>query len=75
MNPADLEAFCRGTPDEIAARPGWSEFHEAFLAALESGAVRAASATALSTVSPIVAKAIAVVTRLSATAPIHAQNA
>ncbi len=42
MSPADLEAFCEGSPEEIAARPGWAGFHEAFLSALESGAVCAA---------------------------------
>jgi len=42
MSPADLEAFCAGSPEEIAALPGWAKFHEAFLSALESGAVCAA---------------------------------
>jgi len=42
MTIANMEAFCEGSPDEIAARPGWADFHEAFLDALESGAISAA---------------------------------
>jgi 2,3,4,5-tetrahydropyridine-2,6-dicarboxylate N-succinyltransferase len=42
MTTSALEAFCEGTPDEIAARPGWVDFHPAFLDALEAGDVTAA---------------------------------
>ncbi|HSV56255.1 MAG TPA: 2,3,4,5-tetrahydropyridine-2,6-dicarboxylate N-succinyltransferase [Magnetospirillaceae bacterium] len=42
MSPAELEAFCDDEPERIAGRQGWAEFHDAFLAALESGAVAAA---------------------------------
>ncbi len=42
MTESEMESFCGGSPDEIAARPGWASFHEAFLDALEGGRIAAA---------------------------------
>lgn len=42
MTTTEMEEFCSGTPDEIAARAGWAAFHEEFLTALEGGVVTAA---------------------------------